>query len=185
MLQCTQPFDHEHSIGTIDYCKTCHWKRILTNAGELIHTTPVCKCLNDNQSSTNIEICKKTSSLSYSCKSCLVSQKCLVRHIYVYPNIANTTIILSMPVQLKKKKSIPFVHNELQCKMCYKKNYDCNTIGYVWMCYSCRKKQLRLLTTPKEYICINDKAQTNSYDSVVWFCSKCSLLNLSYFNDSS
>ena len=53
------------------------------------------------------------------------------------------------------------------------------------MCYSCRKKQLRLSTTPKEYICINDKAQTNSYDSVVWSCSKCFLLNLSYFNDSS
>ena len=97
MLQCTQPFDDEHSIGTIDYCKTCHWKRILTNAGELIHTTPYCKCLNDNQSSTNVEICKKTSSLSYSCKSCLVSQKCLVRHIYDY------NPFYACPVEEKKR----------------------------------------------------------------------------------
>ena len=129
---------------------------------------------------------KKTSSLSYSCKSCLVSQKCLVRHIYVYPKHSEYDYnpFYACPVE-EKKESIPFVHNELQCKMCYQKNYDCNTIGYVWMCYSCRKKQLRLSTTPEEYICINDKAQTNSYDSVVWSCSKCSLLNLSYFNDSS
>ena len=105
MLQCTQPFNHEHSIGTIDYCKTCHWKRILTNAGELIHTTPDCKCLNDNQSSTNVEICKKTSSLSYSCKSCLVSQKCLIRHIYIYPKHSEYDYnpFYACPVEEKKR----------------------------------------------------------------------------------
>ena len=72
---------------------------------------------------------KKTSSLSYSCKSCLVSQKCLVRHIYVYPKHSEYDYnpFHACPVE-EKKKSIPFVHNELQCKMCYQKNYDCNTI---------------------------------------------------------
>ena len=128
---------------------------------------------------------KKTSSLSYSCKSCLVSQKCLVRHIYVYPKHSEYDYnpFYACPVE-EKKRAFLLSTTTYNVKCVIKKittAIQLVTCG----CVILVEKQLRLSTTPKEYICINDKAQTDSYDSVVWLCSKCSLLNLCYFNDSS
>ena len=104
-----------------------------------------------------VNICKKTNTISYSCTNCLVSENAHVKHIYVYPTKDKIDYdpFYSCPIK-EKAKSIPAIQNSLFCTNCSLARKSCKTVGLIWMCYKCKKNQLKMFTKPITYIDIDN-----------------------------
>ena len=185
------PACHDHQIGSITYCKSCPFKliadhnnvTIYSKVYSRVHSTR-CWCKDKaNQETTIVKICKKTNTISYSCKHCLNSTLKLVNHIYVYPtkNERDDNIFYVCP-KLEQAKSIPSIHDSISCKLCNNVEKDAQTIGLVWNCYNCKKNQLTLFTAPHSFI--NMDTITHSFSGITWQCSRCYCTNINFFKDS-
>ena len=176
-----------HTNGVIKYCGTCYWKEIQSTTGEIIYKSDNCQCTLVKHSSALITICKKTNTISYSCRMCLLFTERLVKHIYVYPIKGERDYdpFYACPL-LEKRMRIPSVHNSLPCAKCHEDQINCMTIGLLWMCYKCTNGELELFTTPNSYLHINDNItkNTTTISGVSWMCARRFCTNISYFNDS-
>ena len=80
-----------------------------------VHSTK-CWCKDKaNQETMIVKICKKTNTISYSCKHCLNSTLKLVNHIYVYPTKNEPMVVLYNENQTTKNGG-----KFLRCTKCSK-----------------------------------------------------------------
>ena len=186
-MSCSQALlNYLHHQGTIEYCENYFWKKIQDNGGKVVYESNKCWCIRNENFHRNsfVEICKKTNTISYSCKNCLISNK-HVKHIYLYPkkNQFDYDPFYSCPFK-EKAKSIPSIHKELFCINCNSIEENCKTIGLIWMCYKCTKDQLHLFTRPLGRMNIDKFKPLTTSSGVCWTCARCFCSNVSFFNNS-
>ena len=184
---------HIHESGSITYCTKCCWKRIITTKEEnddILHEDSICWCEKHikKHKTLNVVVCRTYNTISHECDLCSFNSnnKSRIKHIYSYAKDDEIDYEQFYECPIKEKETkIQYISHSIHCKNCDKISHLCHTIALLWLCYNCKKYQIRLFSSPKNYIHIDNMKLFDVFSVVTWRCSLCFCINVSLFNDSS